>query len=156
MCDKSDYPLDRDETNTRRGLRGVLLTPKVLALLSYLWCGSLPVRLFLLRGYTAMKFKVFIAVIVLTALSIPPTQAADTGWRYWGYFQAAPGATTWTAAMTGPTVDIKDGAVEGWSFVFSNDDIPSVAPSVKPNFTTICGNTKAVPGKKRIGLVVDF
>jgi hypothetical protein len=26
--DKSDYPIERDETNTRRGLRGVLLTPK--------------------------------------------------------------------------------------------------------------------------------
>jgi hypothetical protein len=25
MRDKSDYPLERDETNTRRGLRGVLL-----------------------------------------------------------------------------------------------------------------------------------
>jgi hypothetical protein len=31
--------------------------------------------------------------------------------------------------MTGPTVDIADGAVEGWSFVFSSDDIPSQAPS---------------------------
>ena len=85
-----------------------------------------------------------------------PSNAATKGYRYWGYFQAAPGATTWTAAMTGPTVDIKDGAVEGWSFVFSNDDIPSVAPSVKPDFAAICGSTKATSGKKRIGLVVDF
>jgi len=42
---KSDYPLDRDETNTRRGLRGVLLR------LSRVYFyrpgfGSLPVRLF--------------------------------------------------------------------------------------------------------------
>jgi hypothetical protein len=58
--------------------------------------------------------------------------------------------------MTGPTVDIEDGAVEGWSFVFSSDDIPSIAPSVKPNFAAICGKTKADKDTKRIALVVDF
>ena len=62
-----------------------------------------------------MKFKVFFAALLLTALSIPQAQGADTGWRYWGYFQAAPGATAWTPAMTGPTVDVADGAVEGWA-----------------------------------------
>ena len=105
------------------------------------------------------KTASLIAIFLLASqvISMAPSQAAATkGYRYWGYFQAAPSATTWTAAMTGPTVDIKDGAVEGWSFVFSSDDIPSVAPSVKPDFAAICGNTKATSGKKRIGLVVDF
>jgi hypothetical protein len=104
------------------------------------------------------KTATLIAIILIAsqAISMAPSNAATKGYRYWGYFQAAPGATTWTAAMTGPTVDIKDGAVEGWSFVFSNDDIPSVAPSVKPDFAAICGSTKATSGKKRIGLVVDF
>ena len=104
---------------------------------------------------TAKLFAIFL--LASQVISMAPSQAAATkGYRYWGYFQAAPGATTWTAAMTGPTVDIKDGAVEGWSFVFSSDDIPSVAPSVKANFATICGSTKATSGKKRIALVVDF
>ncbi len=58
--------------------------------------------------------------------------------------------------MTGPTVDIKDGAVEGWSFTFSSDDIPSTPPSVKADFATICGKVKAQDGVKRIGLVIDF
>ena len=71
-----------------------------------------------------MKFKVFFAVLLLAALSTPSAHAADTGWRYWGYFQAAPGATKWTAAMTGPTVNVEDGSVEGWAFTFSNDAIP--------------------------------
>jgi hypothetical protein len=104
------------------------------------------------------KTATLIAIILIAsqAISMAPSQAAAKGYRYWGYFQAAPGATTWTAAMTGPTVDIKDGAVEGMSFVFSSDDIPSVAPSVKPDFAAICGNTKATSGKKRIGLVIDF
>ena len=104
------------------------------------------------------KTATLIAIILIAsqAISMAPSNAATKGYRYWGYFQAAPGATTWTAAMTGPTVDIKDGAVEGWSFVFSNDDIPSVAPSVKANFATICANTKPTSGKKPIALVVDF
>ncbi len=100
------------------------------------------------------------AAILVIAFSnllfAPSASAADKGWRYWGYYQAAPGAKTWTAAMTGPTVDIKDGAVEGWSFVFSADDIPSIAPSVKPDFQTICGKTKADKDTKRIALVIDF
>ena len=58
--------------------------------------------------------------------------------------------------MTGPTVDIADGSVEGWIFTFSSDDIPSTPPSVKPNFASICGKTKAQAGLKRIGLVIDF
>ena len=106
-----------------------------------------------------MKFKAILISLLILATSvlfIPQSQAASKGWRYWGYFQAAPGATKWTAAMTGPTVDIEDGAVEGWSFVFSSDDIPSTPPLVKPNFASICGKTKADKDTKRIGLVIDF
>ena len=58
--------------------------------------------------------------------------------------------------MTGPTVDIADGSVEGWIFTFSGDDIPSTPPSVKADFASICGKTKAQAGLKRIGLVIDF
>lgn len=104
------------------------------------------------------KFTIVSIAILIASqfLAIPTSNAASKGYRYWGYFQAAPGATKWTAAMTGPTVDIDDGAVEGWTFVFSNDDIPSLAPAVKPNFEAICGKTKADPDTKRIGLVIDF
>lgn len=81
---------------------------------------------------------------------------ADKGYRYWGYFQAAPGETKWTAAMTGPTVLLKDGAVEGWTFTASSNDIPATAPMADPDFAAICGNTSAVAGKIRVGIVVDF
>lgn len=103
-----------------------------------------------------MKFKVFLAILLIGTFVTPNANAADKGWRYWGYFQAAPGTSTWKAAMTGPTVDIADGAVEGWSFVFSSDDIPSQTPKVMPSFAKICGNTKADKDTKRIGLVIDF
>ena len=104
-----------------------------------------------------MKFKISLVIVLITSLFTPTAHAADTGWRYWGYFQAAPGATKWTPAMTGPTVNVADGAVEGWAFTFSSDAIPDAkAPKVAPSFSTICGKTKAVAGKKRVAVMVDF
>lgn len=58
--------------------------------------------------------------------------------------------------MTGPTVDIADGAVEGWSFVFSSDDIPGTPPKTQPSFATICGKTKPDSDTKRIAVVIEF
>lgn len=109
-----------------------------------------------MKSTSLQKIAIAIVLIASQAISIPASHAASKGWRYWGYFQAAPGSTTWKAAMTGPTVDIADGAVEGWSFVFSGDDVPSVPPTTKPSFATICGKTKADPDTKRIALVIEF
>ena len=103
-----------------------------------------------------MKIKILLATILISTFLVPSAQAADKGWRYWGYFQAAPGKTAWTPAMTGPTVDIADGSVEGWSFVFSSNDIPSVEPGVKPDFRTICKGVKPDKDTKRIAVVIDF
>lgn len=104
--------------------------------------------------------SMLIVAIAATLLSIiaPSATAAEKGYRYWSYFQAAPGAKVWTVAMTGPTVPIADGSVEGWAFTFSSDSIPDAAtPRMAPNFARICGLVKSVPtGKKRIGLIVDF
>jgi hypothetical protein len=113
----------------------------------------------MLNRKSSQKITHVLALLIFTLSQFAPitsATAADKGWRYWGYYQAAPGATKWTAAMTGPTVDIEDGAVEGWSFVFSSDDIPSTPPMIKPNFAAICGKTKADKDTKRIALVVDF
>lgn len=105
--------------------------------------------------------KSILAVTIVTLLSsmfTPSANAAETGYRYWGYFQAAPGAKTWTMAMTGPTVVVPDASVEGWAFTFSSDSIPDAAPPrLAPNFSRICGLVKS-PGanKKRIGVTIDF
>jgi len=103
-------------------------------------------------------FAVITTVLLLiTGLTFTPSaSAAEKGWRYWGYYQAGPGATTWTAAMTGPTVDVADGSVEGWSFVFSADDVPSIAPAINLDFATICGAVKADKDTKRLALVIDY
>lgn len=97
-----------------------------------------------------------VGAILASASLTPVASAAEKGYRYWGYYQSAANSGQWKAAMTGPTVDIADGSVEGWIFTFSSNDIPSTPPSVKPNFAKICGATKAVAGLKRIGLVIDF
>jgi hypothetical protein len=103
------------------------------------------------------KHLIAVAVTALLLSLTSPAQATETGYRYWGYFQAAPKATVWTTAMTGPTVDIADGSVEGWAFTFSGSSTPDASsPSVLPDFQTLCGKTRAVSGKKRIGIVVDF
>ncbi|HRD09865.1 MAG TPA: SCO2322 family protein [Candidatus Nanopelagicaceae bacterium] len=94
-------------------------------------------------------------LIIASSIFIPASNAA-TGYRYWGYFQAQGGATSWTAAMTGPSVEVKDGDVEGWTFVFSNNDIPAIAPMMDPDFATLCDGIPETAGKVRVGLVVDF
>jgi len=100
-------------------------------------------------------FKNFFSLLILFALSAP-SASADTGYRYWGYFQATSGASSWTAAMTGPSVEVNDGDVEGWTFTASGADIPATSPMMDPNFAELCGEVSEVSGKVRVGLVVDF
>ena len=106
--------------------------------------------------HTLSRFSLaFLLTLSAVTFFATPSHAAK-GYRYWGYFQAPAGATTWTAAMTGPSVEVKDGDVEGWTFVFSNDDVPAVTPMMDPEFATLCGETSEAAGKVRVGLVVDF
>ena len=101
--------------------------------------------------------KVIPFLLIVLAVGNPIANAAsDTGYRYWGYNQAKPGESKWTTAMTGPTVDIADGSVEGWAFTFAGEVINTGAPKAAPNFEKICGSTAAVTGKKRIALAVEF
>lgn len=100
-------------------------------------------------------FKKLLSILVLLTIFTPPANA-ETGFRYWGYFQAPSGESTWTAAMTGPSVQVKDGDVEGWTFTASGADIPATAPMMDPDFAALCGETSEVAGKVRVGLVVDF
>lgn len=103
------------------------------------------------------KFLItFLALISLNLFINPGAANSAMGYRYWGYFQATGGATSWTAAMTGPSVEVKDGDVEGWAFVFSNSDIPAATPMMEPDFATLCSDTPQTAGKVRVGLVVDF
>ena len=103
-----------------------------------------------------MKSKITIVMIGILASLVVPAEGASKGYRYWGYFQAAPQAGSWTMAMTGPTTNVKDGSVEGWVHTFSNDSIDAYQPRLAPNFEKLCKAVKPTPNKKRIGIVVDF
>jgi hypothetical protein len=100
--------------------------------------------------------KLIALLILILSLCAPIPSHGAKGYRYWGYFQATAGASAWSAAMTGPSVEVKDGDVEGWAFVFSSNDIPAVEPMMDPDFATLCGQTPETSGKIRVGLVVDF
>ena len=106
--------------------------------------------------YKVFRFSLVLLLSLSTITFLATPSHAAKGYRYWGYFQAPAGSTTWTAAMTGPSVEVKDGDVEGWTFVFSNNDIPAVSPMMEPDFATLCGETSETAGKIRVGLVVDF
>jgi hypothetical protein len=101
------------------------------------------------------KLIAIFSIAFLIALPSSPSQAS-TGYRYWGYFQATPGANEWTMAMTGPTTNVKDGSVEGWMHTFSNDEINAAPPRFAPNFANLCKSIKPLANKKRIGVIVDF
>ena len=99
------------------------------------------------------------ALLLISAIS--PANAAtpkgEKGWRYWGYFQAAPGADTWSYAETGPAgATPKDGSVEGWRFSFSSNTVDTGSPALKPNFKATCAGVAAQSGMVRVAVVVDF
>lgn len=98
----------------------------------------------------------FIILLTSTPMLLSSNANAAKGYRYWGYFQAAPDTTQWIPAMTGPTTILQDGAVEGWSFSASNDVVPATAPSDEADFATLCADTPQAAGKIRVGLVINF
>lgn len=100
-----------------------------------------------------------IAVIVLPVMIFgisSPAPATEKGYRYWGYFQAIPGSSSWTEAITGPTTNVPDGSVEGWVHTFASNSVSAYPPRTAPSFNALCKKTTRVTGKKRIGVIVDF
>ena len=101
--------------------------------------------------------SIFSAAFVSTNSNAATTSKNEKGWRYWGYFQAAPGANSWSYAQAGPAATIaKEGAVEGWRFSFSSETVDTGAPTLKPNFKATCAGVKIQNGYVRVAVVVDF
>ncbi len=102
-------------------------------------------------------FSLLLTSLLLATSFTPASAAAQKGWRYWGYFQAAPGSNAWNYALTGPAGSTpKDGSVEGWKYSFSSDTVDTGNPTLKPNFKAICAGTPAQSGLIRVAVVVDF
>ena len=102
-------------------------------------------------------FSLLLTSLLLATSFTPANAASQKGWRYWGYFQAAPGSNAWNYALTGPAGSTpKDGSVEGWKYSFSSDTVDTGNPTLKPNFKAICSGTTSQSGLIRVAVVVDF
>ncbi|QTD98259.1 SCO2322 family protein [Streptomyces cyanogenus] len=93
-----------------------------------------------------------LAALLLLASAGP---AGAAGYRYWSFWERTGGH--WTYATQGPaTVRPDDGAVQGFRFAVSADSADASRPRGAADFTSICADTPAASGTKRVGLVLDF
>ncbi|MFF1835009.1 SCO2322 family protein [Streptomyces sp. NPDC058231] len=89
---------------------------------------------------------------VLTVLGAGTAHAA--GYRYWSFWEGK--GAGWAYATQGPSlVRPDDGTVQGFRFSVSEDSQDSAKPRRSPGFATICADTPAKDGSKRIALVID-
>ncbi|MFE9253714.1 SCO2322 family protein [Streptomyces sp. NPDC006879] len=90
----------------------------------------------------------------MTLLAAGPAQA--TGYRYWSFWERDGGR--WVYATQGPsTTRPADGSVQGFRFSVSEDSaVGSPLPRGTAEFATLCKDTPAREGKKRVALLVDF
>ncbi|MFE2062350.1 SCO2322 family protein [Streptomyces sp. NPDC059467] len=92
-------------------------------------------------------------VLLVWGAAAGPAQAA--GYRYWSFWERD--GSRWTYATQGPsTAQPADGAVEGFRFAVSEDSADASRPRGAADFGTICADTAAVRGRKRVALVIDF
>ncbi|GAB2841515.1 SCO2322 family protein [Streptomyces deserti] len=93
-----------------------------------------------------------LAVFLLLAGAV---QAQATGYRYWSFWERD--GDHWTYATQGPsTTRPSDGDVQGFRFTVSEDSADAAQPRGTADFATICANTPAQDGRKRVALVLDF
>ncbi|MFF8400327.1 SCO2322 family protein [Streptomyces sp. NPDC015684] len=94
-------------------------------------------------------------LVAALVLLLPATAAHATGYRYWSFWERSGGH--WTYATQGPSmVRPDDGAVQGFRFAVSADSADATRPRGAADFTTICADTPAKAGTKRVALVLDF
>jgi hypothetical protein len=96
------------------------------------------------------------ALLAALAVLTGAAQAAHaTGYRYWSFWDRE--GDTWTYATQGPATAVpSDGDVQGFRFAVSEDSAEATTPRGPASFSTICGNTPAQDGRKRVALVIDF
>lgn len=104
------------------------------------------------RLFPLLLIAALFALLSVPLLGASPAHAAS--YRYWGYYHAS-SKGTWAFATTGAAaVKPADGAVEGWRFAISGDT-DAKYPRVRPDFASVCADTAAVAGKKRVAVYID-
>ncbi|MFJ8080865.1 SCO2322 family protein [Streptomyces sp. NPDC096205] len=96
----------------------------------------------------------FLAALLFTGAATAHSAHA-AGYRYWSFWDRD--GAHWVYATQGPaTARPSDGDVQGFRFAVSEDSQDADQPRGPGNFPTICGDTPAQKGKKRVGLLLDF
>lgn len=103
----------------------------------------------------ARQSAVLLAVLAGIVVALLPNASANAAaYRYWGFYQLVDGK--WTFAQKGPDkITPADGSVDGWRFAVGTEAVTRM-PRAVPSFDDLCGDTKPVAGKKRIGEVIDY
>lgn len=97
-------------------------------------------------------------VTVLSTIGFAAPAHAEDGYKYWMYFHLSEGQS-WAFSDVGPAdYQPVDGEVEGFRFGVStaSKGIEPRADLAEVNFETICADTQAGSGEKRVGLVLDY
>ena len=96
----------------------------------------------------------FLSGLLLVVLG-GSTQAHAAAYRYWSFWERD--GSAWAYATQGPsTARPTDGAVQGFRFAVSRDSADAIQPRGAADFGSVCGNTAARAGEKRVALVIDF
>ncbi|MFG3657043.1 SCO2322 family protein [Streptomyces sp. NPDC047706] len=103
-----------------------------------------------------MRFRRIAALLLAALFPLLNTgQAQAAGYRYWSFWER--GGDAWTYATEGPaTARPADGDVQGFRFSVSEDSQDASQPRGTADFATICADTPARDGRKRVALVIDF
>ena len=107
-----------------------------------------------LSGRRATQVALAIAVVLSSLVGgwgAAPAEA--TSYRFWSYWT---GGSDWAFSNQGASRRPVDGGVEGWRFAISPATSSTIPPRHSPSFSSLCGNTPAEDGKKRVGLVIDY
>ena len=104
------------------------------------------------RVTAAITVAVVAAVMAAGFITAKPAEASS--YRYWTYWVGGEGS--WDFSSRGADRVPADGTVDGWRFAISEAAGSSSPPTIASSFDAICSDTRAVEGKKRIGLVVDY
>jgi len=107
-----------------------------------------------LPGRRATQVALAMAVVLSSLVGGWGSAPAEaTSYRFWSYWT---GGSDWTFSNQGASRRPVDGGVEGWRFAISPASSSTIPPRHNPSFASLCRNTPAEDGKKRVGLVIDY
>ncbi|MFJ4683068.1 SCO2322 family protein [Streptomyces sp. NPDC088789] len=106
-------------------------------------------------GAVARRLAVLFLAALLLVLTGGAAQAQAAGYRYWSFWERT--GDQWVYAELGPSLARpSDGDVQGFRFAVSENSQDATKPRGATGFDTICADTPAKDGTKRVALVLDF